>query len=90
MQLIGVLNVKNGSLTIDLPNVGLPAGPTNQPTDKCPDWELSDPAKQVTEKCPALKINKLRIVRPCKFHELRNVRTEKCPATINTVAGIYM
>jgi len=40
---------------------------------------LSDPAKQVTEKCPALKINELRIVRPCKFHELRNVRTEKCP-----------
>jgi len=25
------------------------AGPTNQPTDKCPDWELSDRAKQVTE-----------------------------------------
>jgi len=43
---------------------------------------LSDPANQRTEKCPALKINELRIVRPCKFHELRNVRTEKCPATI--------
>jgi len=82
MQLIGVLNVKNGSITIDQPYVGLPAGPTNQPTDKCPDWELSDPAKQVTEKCPALKINELRIVRPCKLHELRNVRTEKCPATV--------
>jgi len=37
-------------------------------TEKCPDWELSDPAKQVTEKCPALKINELRIVRPRKFH----------------------
>jgi len=37
-------------------------------TENCPDWELSDPAKQVTEKCPALKINELRIVRPCIFH----------------------
>jgi len=43
---------------------------------------LSDPANQRTEKCPALKINELRIVRPCKFHELRNVRTENCPATL--------
>jgi len=79
--MIGVLNVKNGSITIDPPYVGLPTGLTNQLTDKCPDWELSDPANQRTEKCPALKINELKIVRPCKFHELRNVRTEKCPAT---------
>jgi len=57
-----------------------------------PDWELSDPAKQVTEKCPALKINELRIARPCKFHELRNVRTEKCPYFhffINTITLLY-
>jgi len=85
MQLIGVLNVKNGSITIDPPYVGLPTGHANQPTDKCPDWELSDPANHWTEKCPALKINELRIVRPCKFHELRNVWTEKCPATLNCV-----
>jgi len=78
-----VHRVKNGSITIDPPYVGLPTGPTNQPIDKCPDWELSDSANQRTEKCPALKINELRIVRPCKFHELRNVRTEKCPATNN-------
>jgi len=31
-----VLNVKNGSITIDPPYVGLPAGPTNQPTENCP------------------------------------------------------
>ena len=48
-------------------------------TDKCPDWELSDPAKQVTEKCPALKINELRIVRPCKNWEILGLRNVPLP-----------
>jgi len=78
MQLIGVINIKNGSITIDPPYFGLPAGPTNQPTEKCPDWELFDPAKQVNEKCPALKINELKLSDPANFTNwemsgLRNV-----------------
>ena len=40
---------------------------------------------QVTEKCPTLQINQLslRIVRPCKFHQLRNVGTENCLYPVN-------
>jgi len=36
-------------------------------TEKCPDWELSDPAKQVTEICPALQIS---LTKKCPDWEL--------------------
>jgi len=73
MKLWSILYHQRTIICLDLTNVDILWKTMNRDFSGC--------ANTWTKKCPALQQYPRRIVRFCKFHERRNVRTEICPDT---------